>query len=190
MATRFSVVKNKKENHISFVYVFTVFIFSLWYRNKKWKLKSHSRAVFQFVSLQAATTPSATILPVLGGASAASQSRLPSGRSQSGQNPTRYAVQVRKRSSDVFEINWSRYDSFLNEFFVCEFENPIYGVESVLGNYSTNVVEVLVGWAPFITLGMKYLCLFSKNDCGLYQSLWNVFLVSDVAGYFLLQILT
>lgn len=76
------------------------FVFFISYRNKKWKLKSHSRAVFQFVSLQAATTPSTTVLPVLGGTSAASYSRFPSIGSWPGQNPTRYAVQVRKGSRE------------------------------------------------------------------------------------------
>lgn len=41
-------------------------------RNKEWKFESHFRAVFQFVSIQTAATSSATVLPVLGGATTAS----------------------------------------------------------------------------------------------------------------------
>lgn len=77
---------------INSIYLTMFYIFSIWYRNKKWKLKSHSRTVFQFVSLQAATAPSTTVLPVPGGASAASDSYCSSVGSQSGQNPARYAV--------------------------------------------------------------------------------------------------
>lgn len=90
-----------KRSHLDFysygkidsMYLTMSYIFSpIWYRNKKWKLKSHPRAVFQFVSLQAAAAPSTAVLSVPGGTSTARDSYCSTVGSQSGQNPARYAV--------------------------------------------------------------------------------------------------
>lgn len=66
--TCFSIKLKSKTTMFSLLFLFLLFL----NRNKEWKFESHFRAVFQFVSVQTAATSSATVLPVFGGATAAS----------------------------------------------------------------------------------------------------------------------